>query len=188
MATTADIRNGLCIELNGELFTVVEFQHVKPGKGGAFVRTKLKNLKTGRVIENTFNSGVRINVVRMERRPYQFLYKDDMGYNFMHMETFEQIAIDEKIINAPEFLKEGQEVEIFFHADTETPLSCDLPPFVVMKVLYVEPAVKGDTATNAQKPAKIETGVEVMVPLFIEQGEMIKIDTRTGKYVERVKA
>jgi len=188
MATTADIRNGLCIELNGELFTVVEFQHVKPGKGGAFVRTKLKNLKTGRVIENTFNSGVRINVVRMERRPYQFLYKDEMGYNFMHMETFEQIAIDEKIINAPEFLKEGQEVEIFFHADTETPLSCDLPPFVVMKVLYVEPAVKGDTATNAQKPAKIETGVEVMVPLFIEQGEMIKIDTRTGKYVERVKA
>ncbi len=187
MATTADIRNGLCIEFNGELFSVVEFQHVKPGKGGAFVRTKLKNLKTGRVIENTFNSGVKINIVRMERRPYQFLYKDDMGYTFMHLETFEQVVIDEKIINAPEFLKEGQEVEIFFHADTETPLSCYLPPFVVMKVLYVEPAVKGDTATNAQKPAKVETGVEVMVPLFIEQGEMIKIDTRTGKYVERVK-
>lgn len=187
MATTADFRNGLCLEINNELYTIVEFQHVKPGKGGAFVRTKLKNLKTGKVLANTFNAGVKVNVARVERRPYQFLYKDDLGYHFMHSHDFEQISIEEHLINAPEFLKEGQEVDIVYHADTETPLSCDIPPFVELEVTYTEPGVKGDTATNTLKAATVETGATVNVPLFIETGEKIKIDTRSKEYSERVK-
>ena len=134
MATTADFKNGICIEFNGDLYTLVEFQHVKPGKGPAFVRTKLRNLKTGKIIPNTFNAGVKIDIARVERRPYQFLYKDDEGYNFMHNETFEQVHIQEEIINAPQFLKEGQSVEIMFHAETETPLSFELPPCVELVV------------------------------------------------------
>lgn len=187
MATTSDIKNGLCLEMNNELYSVVEFLHVKPGKGAAFVRTKLKNLKTGKVIPHTFNAGTKINVQRVERRPYQFLYKDDMGYNFMHKDTFEQIPIPEELIDAPELMKEGQEVEIVFHADTETPLNCDLPPFVELEVTYSEPGVRGDTATNTLKPATVETGATVNVPLFIETGEKIKVDTRTKTYAERVK-
>lgn len=188
MATTADFKNGICIEFNGDLYTLVEFQHVKPGKGPAFVRTKLRNLKTGKVIPNTFNAGVKIDIARVERRPYQYLYKDDQGYNFMHIETFEQVLIQEEIINAPQFLKEGQSVEIMFHAATETPLSCDLPPFVELVVTYTEPGVRGDTATNALKPAIVDTGATVNVPLFIGDGERIKVDTRTGDYSERVKS
>jgi len=188
MATTADFRNGLCLELNGELFSIVEFQHVKPGKGGAFVRTKLKNLKTGKVLSNTFNAGVKIDVARVERRPYQYLYKDDSGYHFMHIETYEQTFIPEELISAPSLLKEGQQVEIVFHADTETPLTCELPPFVELEVTYAEPGVKGDTATNTLKPATVETGATVNVPLFINVGERIKVDTRTGDYAERVKS
>lgn len=187
MATTADFRNGLCIDFNGELYSIVEFQHVKPGKGGAFVRTKLKNLKTGKVVPNTFNAGVKVDVARVERRPYQFLYKDESGFHFMHNETFEQTFIPEEMIEAPGLLKEGQEVEIVFHADTETPLTCDLPPFVELEVVYAEPGMKGDTATNTLKPAKVETGATVHVPLFISVGERIKVDTRTGNYSERVK-
>ena len=187
MATTADFRNGLCIEFNKDLYMIVEFQHVKPGKGPAFVRTKLKNLKTGRVIPNTFTSGVKIDVARVERRPYQFLYKDENGYNFMHTETFEQVSIEEVIINAPQFLKEGQGVEIVFHADTETPLSCELPAFVELLVTYSEPGVKGDTATNTLKPAKVETGASINIPLFVNVGDKIKVDTRVGGYHERVR-
>ncbi len=187
MATTADIRNGLCIEFNGDLYSVVEFLHVKPGKGGAFVRTRLRNLRNGRILENTFQSGTKIDIVRVERRPYTFLYKDDAGYNFMHTETFEQISIEESIINAPQFLKEGQYVEMIVHADTETPLQCELPPFVEMEITYTEPGVKGNTATNAMKEAIVDTGAKVRIPLFIEQGERIKVDTRTGEYSERVK-
>lgn len=187
MATTADFRNGLCLEINNELYTIVEFQHVKPGKGGAFVRTKLKNLKTGKVLANTFNAGVKVNIARVERRPYQFLYKDDLGYHFMHATTFEQISIEEHLINAPELLKEGQEADIVYHADTETPLNCELPAFVELEVTYTEPGVKGDTATNTLKAATVETGATVNVPLFIETGEKIKVDTRTKEYSERVK-
>ncbi|MFO7998006.1 MAG: elongation factor P [Bacteroidales bacterium] len=187
MATTADFRNGLCIEFNNDLFVIVDFQHVKPGKGGAFVRTKLKNLKTGKVLQNTFNAGVKINVARVERRPHQYLYKDENGFHFMHSETFEQVMIMEELINAPDLMKEGQEVEIVYHADTETPLSCDLPPFVDLEVVYSEPGVKGDTATNTLKPATMETGAIVNVPLFIETGEKIRVDTRTKTYSERVK-
>ena len=187
MATTADIRNGLVIEFNNDLFSIVEFQHVKPGKGPAFIRTKLKSLKTGRVIANTFDSGVKIDVARVERRKYQFLYKDDSGYHFMHSETFEQIFITEDLINAPQFLKDGQEVEILFHADTETALTCELPPFVILKVTYTEPGMRGNTATNTLKDSTVETGAIVKVPLFINTGETIKVDTRTGDYSERVK-
>lgn len=185
MASTADIKNGLTIEYNGKPYQIVYFQHVKPGKGGAFVRTKMKSLENGRVIENTFNSGAKIDIIRIERRPYQFLYKDDMGFNFMHLETFEQVSISGEVIDGVEFLKEGQEVEIVFHAETETPMTCELPPFIISEVIYTEPGLKGDTSTNALKPATIETGASIMVPLFIEIGEKIKVDTRTKDYVER---
>ena len=187
MATTADIRNGLVIEYNDDLFSIVEFQHVKPGKGPAFIRTKLKNLKTGRVIPNTFDSGVKINIARVERRKYQYLYKDVSGYHFMNTETFDQTYIQEDLINAPGFLKEGQEVEILFHADTETALTCELPTYVVLKVTYTEPGFRGNTATNAMKNGTVETGATVRIPLFIDEGETIRVDTRNGDYSERVK-
>ena len=188
MASTTDFKNGMCIVYNNVLFTIVSFQHVKPGKGPAFVRTKLKNIKTGKVIDNTFNSGVKIETARIERRPYQYLYKDDMGYNFMHNETYEQIPISEDIISARDLLKEGQNVEIIVHADTETPLECELPPFVELEVTYTEPGIKGDTSSSSSlKPATIETGAQISVPLFIETGNIIKIDTRSHSYSERVK-
>ncbi|MDL2238854.1 elongation factor P [Bacteroidales bacterium OttesenSCG-928-K22] len=187
MATTADFRNGLCIDFNGDLYTIVEFQHVKPGKGPAFVRTKLKNLKTGRVIPNTFTAGVKVDVARVERRQYQYSYKDDLGYHFMNQETWEDIIIEESMIPAPQFLLEGQTVEIVFHADTETPLSCDLPAFVELRITYTEPGEKGNTATNTMKDATLETGAIVKIPLFVNTGEKIKVDTRTGDYSERVK-
>src|SRR6056297_3275391 len=188
MASTSDFRNGLCIEYNNDLYAIVQFQHVKPGKGAAFVRTKLKSLTTGKVIENTFAAGAKVTTARVERRPHQFLYKDDMGYNFMHLETFEQITLQEDMIDNPDLMKEGQEVEIVVHADTETPLSCELPPFVELEITYSEPGVKGDTSSStALKPAELETGATVMVPIFIEQGEKIKVDTRDRSYSERVK-
>jgi elongation factor P len=188
MATTADFKNGLCIEFNNDLFTIVQFQHVKPGKGGAFVRTKLKSLTNGRVIDNTFNAGEKINLARVERRPHQFLYKDDLGYHFMHNETYEQIRINKELINAPDLMKEGQYVEIVIHADTENPLSCELPPFVTLEITYTEPGLKGDTASStALKPATVETGAKIYVPLFVSQGDKIKIDTRDNSYCERVK-
>lgn len=187
MASTADFRNGLVIEFNDDLYTIVQFQHVKPGKGPAFVRTKLRNIKTGRVIDNTFSSGTKVNLARVERRPYQYLYKDDMGYYFMHNETFDQIHVAEELIDNSEFLKEGQNVEVVVHADTETILSVELPQFVIMEVVYSEPGLRGDTATNTLKPAKIETGGTIMVPLFINEGDKIRIDTRTRTYIERAK-
>lgn len=187
MATTGDIKNGLCIVMNGDLLSVVEFLHVKPGKGNTFVRTKLKSFRTGRTIEHSFLAGTKIETARIERRPYTFLYKDDSGYNFMHAEDFEQISIQEDIINAPQFLKEGQYVEMIVHADTETPLSCELPPFVDMEITYTEPGFKGNTSTNAMKDATVETGAKIKVPLFIETGEKIKVDTRTSEYSERLK-
>jgi elongation factor P len=187
MASTADFKNGMCLEYNNGLYSIVEFQHVKPGKGPAFVRTKLKNIKTGKVIDNTFTAGVKVKTARIERRDYQFIYKDDMGYHFMDSNTFEQVNIDESLINAPQLLKDGQNVEVIYHAEEEVILGCELPQFVEMVVTYTEPGLKGDTATNTLKPATIETGASVQVPLFINNDEKIKIDTRTGQYVERVK-
>lgn len=188
MATTADFKNGMCIEYNNDLYTIVQFQHVKPGKGAAFVRTKLRNVKTGRMLENTFNAGVKINIARIERRPHQYLYNDDMGYNFMNNETFDQLSLPIDLINCPELLKEGQNVEIVVHADTETALYAELPPSVVMEVIYTEPGLKGDTSSStALKPATVETNAEIMVPLFVNQGDKIKINTEDKSYVERVK-
>lgn len=187
MATTADFKNGLCIEYNNGLYTIVEFQHVKPGKGPAFVRTKLKNIESGKVIDNTFTSGHKVTTARIERRPHQFLYKDDMGYHFMDSNTFEQVNLEENLVSTPGLMKEGQEVEITYHAETESALTCELPPFVELKITYTEPGLKGDTATNASKSATLETGAEIQVPLFINQDEIIKVDTRTNSYSERVK-
>lgn len=188
MASTADFRNGMCIEHNGQLYFIVQFLHVKPGKGAAFVRTKLKNVSTGKVIENTFNAGVKVNEARVERRPHQFLYNDDMGYHFMNAETFDQVPITEELIDNPDLLKEGMEVEVVYHADTETPLLVNLPTHVTFEITYTEPGVRGDTSsTNSLKPATVETGATIMVPLFINTGDKIKVDTRDKSYVERVK-
>lgn len=176
------------MEFNNDLYAVVQFQHVKPGKGPAFVRTKLKSLTTGKVIDNTFPAGHKINTARVERRPYQYLYNDDTGYVFMHNETYDQVIIQKELIENNDLLKEGQNVEIVYHADTETPLSAELPPFVEMEITYTEPGLKGDTASSsAMKPATVETGASIMVPLFIDNGERIKVDTRTRSYSERVK-
>ncbi len=188
MATTADFRNGLCIHFKDDLYTIVQFQHVKPGKGPAFVRTKLRNVKTGRVIENTFTSGIKIDVARIERRPYQFLYKDGESFVLMHTENYEQINVPAEQINAPQFLKEGDALEVVFHAETETLLYAELMPNVVLEVTYTEPGLKGDTASStALKAAEVETGARVMVPLFVEIGEKIRIDTNSGEYIERVR-
>jgi len=188
MATTADIKNGMCLDIDGQYYFITEFLHVKPGKGPAFVRTKMKNVVTGRTFEKTFNSGVRIEDVRIERRVYQFLYKDEAGYNFMNNEDFEQISVNKDIINGVDFLKEGMNCEVVIHAQSETVLFVDLPVNVALLITYTEPGLKGDTATNATKPATLETGATVRVPLFINDGETIKVDTRDGSYVERVKA
>ena len=172
MATTADIKIGACIELEGKTFQIVDFQHVKPGKGPAFVRTKLKNLENGRVLDNTFSAGAKVEFVRVERRPYQFTYEDDLGAHFMHTEL----------------MADGQIVEVMFHTEKETVLSAELPPIVDMEVTYTEPGVKGDTAsTNSLKPATVNTGATVRVPLFINTGDKIRVDTRTRDYVERIK-
>ena len=187
MATTADIKKGLCLEFNNDIYYIVDFQHVKPGKGNAFVRTKLKSLTTGKVVDNTFQSGHTINDVRVERRAFQFLYNDDMGYHFMNNETYEQVAVQESMINNAKFMKEGLGVEILMHAVEDVPLAVELPQYVILEVTYAEPGLRGDTATNTLKPAKVETGADVKVPLFIDVGEKIKIETSTGNYIERAK-
>lgn len=188
MANTSEIRNGITIVYNNDIFSVVEFQHVKPGKGAAFVRTKLKSLTSGKVLDNTFPSSHKIEIVRIERRKYQFLYNDDMGYHFMNNETYNQIFLQEEFIPNPQFLMEGMTVEILFHAEEETALTLELAPSIEVEITYTEPGVKGDTATNTLKPANIETGAEVRVPLFINQGDRVRIDTSTGAYMERVKS
>ena len=188
MATTADIKMGMCIEHNGKTFTIIDFQHVKPGKGPAFVRTKLKNLENGRTIDNTFTGGSTILPVRVERRPYQYLYEDDMGCNFMQTETFEQIQIERNLIDNSDLMKEGQVVEVMFHTEKELVLTAELPALVEMEVTYTEPGIKGDTASsNSLKAAEVETGATVKVPLFIQTGEKIRVDSRTREYYERVK-
>ena len=187
MATTADIRNGLCIKHNEKLFQIIEFQHVKPGKGPAFVRTKMRQIESGRVLDHTFSAGHKIEPVRIENREYQYLYQETESYIFMNNETYEQVNIPLNMIEKPQFLQESMIVNILFHAEEEMPLVVELPMYIVSEVTYTEPGVKGDTATNSMKPATIATGAEVKVPLFIDNGEVIKVDTRTGVYVERVK-
>ncbi|NBC06250.1 MAG: elongation factor P [Bacteroidetes bacterium] len=187
MATTSDIRKGMCLEHNNDTFAIVEFQHVKPGKGNAFVRTKLKSMTTGKVLDHTFPAGHKINEVRVERRKFQYLYNDDMGYHFMNNENYEQVSIAEEMIDRPDLLKEGMEVDIIYHAEREVPLTLEMPQYIELVITYTEPGVKGDTATNTLKPATVETGAEVRVPLFINQGDKVKVDTASGAYVERVK-
>jgi elongation factor P len=183
----ADFKNGMCIKFNNDIYQVVEFLHVKPGKGAAFVRTKLKSVSTGKVIDNTFPSSHKIDEVRVERRQYQYLYPEGDMYNFMNNETFEQIAVDEKIINNPKLLMEGMICDITFDAEKETPLTCDLPMTTIQEITYTEPGLKGDTATNTLKPATVESGAKIMVPLFINQGDKIKINTTDNSYIERAK-
>jgi elongation factor P len=190
MATTADFRNGLCIDFEGKPCAIVWFQHVKPGKGGAFVKTKVRNLETGRILEKTYTAGERIEVIRVERRPYQFLYKDDTGFHFMHNETFEQIDLQHELVDSPDLLKEGQSVEMMIHTDdNDRVLTCELPPFVELKITYAEPSAKGNTASSTvMKRATLETGAEIMIPDFVNVGETVKVDTREHSYAERVKA
>lgn len=187
MANTSEIRNGLCIDYKNDVYQITYFLHVKPGKGPAFVRTKMKSLTNGKVIDNTFPSSHKIDIVRVERRKMQYLYKDDMGFNFMDNETFEQVSIDPKLIDNSGLMKEGMNIDILYHAEKNTPLTASLPQYITLEVTYTEPGMKGNTATNAQKPATVETGAEVKVPLFINEGDFVKIDTATGGYVERVK-
>lgn len=187
MATTADLRNGITIEFKNDLYQVIEFQHVKPGKGGAFVRTKLKNVVNGRVLEQTFRSGETIDIIRLEGRKMQFLFVEGVFYVFMDQETFEQIHLSDKQVGEEKlFLKEGEIVDVLFNGDA--PLNMTLPFFIVYTIVETEPGVRGDTAQGgATKPAKIETGAVIQVPLFVEQGEKIRVDTRTHSYMERVK-
>jgi elongation factor P len=187
MATTADFRPGMAIRMDGNLWTVVEFQHVNPGNWRAFVRAKLKSLKSGKVVEIRFRAGETIDAVRIETKEYQYLYHDGSGYVFMDKETYDQISIQEEVIGvSAKFLKESETVEIMFNGDEIVAL--EMPANVALKVVETPPGVRGDTATGAQKPAKVETGAMVNVPLFINEGDMIKVDTRTGNYMERVKA
>ena len=187
MASTADIRNGLCIKYNNDIYKIIEFLHVKPGKGPAFVRTKLKSLTNGKVLDNTFSAGHKIDEVRVETHTFQYLYAEGDQFHFMNNESFEQITLDKKVLDAPDLLKEGTNVMIQINAETEAPLSVDMPASIILEVTYAEPGVKGNTATNATKPATVETGATVNVPLFINEGDKIKIDTATGNYMERVK-
>jgi elongation factor P len=186
MPDTSDFRNGLIIRFKNDLYTVVEFQHVKPGKGGAFVRTTLKNLKSGRVLENTFRAGESIDPVRVERRKFQYLYRDGDFLVCMDNETYEQLSVAFNLFDeGVKFLKESEELDILFNKDEI--INVEIPIFINLKVIETEPGFKGDTATNVMKPAKLETGASVNVPLFVNEGDILKIDTRTGTYVERVK-
>lgn len=188
MATTADIRNGMIIKLDNSLYSVVEFGQNKTARAAAKVWAKLKGVDNTRSIEHTWNSGDNIYPVRVERRPYQFLYKEESGFNFMDTNTFEQLILPESSIERPELYKDGQECFILVNTETEQPMSVELPPNVVLRITYSEPGIKGDTATRTLKPATVETGATVMVPLFVDTDELIRIDTKTGAYIERVKA
>ena len=187
MANTSDIRNGLCIKFNHDIFKIIEFLHVKPGKGPAFVRTKLKSVTTGKVIDNTFSAGHKIEDVRVETHKFQFLYPEADQFHFMNTEDYNQITINKSTIDNPELLKEGQIVTVIINSEDEMPLSVEMPVNVVLEVTSTEPGVKGNTATNATKPAIVETGASIMVPLFINEGDKIKIETAKGTYKERVK-
>lgn len=187
MINAQDIKNGVCIRLDNQLYFCIEFLHVKPGKGNTFMRTKLKNVVDGRVIERRFNIGEKLEDVRVERRPYQYLYMDGEDAIFMNQETFDQIPINKDIVSGSAFMKEGDVVEVVTDASTESVLYAEMPIKTVLEITYTEPGVKGDTATNALKPATVESGAEIRVPLFINVGEKVEIDTRDGSYVGRVR-
>lgn len=187
MMNAQDIKNGTCIRLDGRLYFCIEFLHVKPGKGNTFMRTKLKDVVDGRVLERRFNIGEKLEDVRVERRPYQFLYMDGGDAIFMNNETYEQIPILKEVITGADYMKEGDVVEVVSDASTDTVLYAEMPVKTVLEITYTEPGIKGDTATNTLKPATVETGATVRVPLFINNGEKIEVDTRDGSYVGRVR-
>ena len=187
MINAQDIKNGTCIRMDNKLYFCIEFLHVKPGKGNTFMRTKLKDVVNGYVIERRFNIGEKLEDVRVERRPYQFLYQEAGDY-ILNQETYDQIPIHKDLITGVDFMKEGDVVEVVSDASTETVLFAEMPIKTQLKITYTEPGLKGDTATNTLKPATVETGATVRVPLFINEGETIEVDTREGSYVGRVKA
>ena len=187
MASTSDIRKGLCIKYNNDIYKIIEFLHVKPGKGPAFVRTKLKSVTSGKVLDNTFSAGHKIEDIRVETQKYQFLYSEGDQYNFMNTDDYNQIAVEKSVLDAPELMKEGEMVSISINTEDGMPLSEDMPASVVLEVTHTEPGVKGNTATNATKPATVETGATINVPLFINEGDKIKVETEKGSYIERVK-
>ena len=187
MASTSDIRKGLCIKYNHDIYKVIEFLHVKPGKGPAFVRTKLKSVSSGKVIDNTFSSGHKIEEVRVETRSYQFLYAEVQTFHFMNTADYNQITLQKDALDTPKLLKEGEVVTIMFNTEDGMPLSVDMPDSVILQVTHTEPGVKGNTATNTTKPATVETGARINVPLFINEGDKIKVETEKGTYMERVK-
>lgn len=187
MANTSDIRKGLCIKYNNDIYKIIEFLHVKPGKGPAFVRTKLRSVSTGKVLENTFSAGHKIEDVRVETRSFQYLYPEGDSFHFMNLEDYNQITLSKDSLDAPDLLKEGEVVSILFNTEDNMPLSVEMPASVILEVTHTEPGLKGNTATNATKPATVETGARINVPLFINEGDKIKIDTEKGTYLERAK-
>lgn len=187
MIKSQDIKKGVCIRMDGKLYFCIDFLHVKPGKGNTIMRTTLKDVVSGRVLEKRFNIGESLEDVRVERRPFQYLYLDGEDYIFMNNETFEQLPIAKDLITGVEYMKEGDTVDVVSDADTATILYAEMPVKTVLRITYTEPGLKGDTATNTLKPATLETGAEVRVPLFINEGELIEVDTRDGSYQNRVK-
>lgn len=188
MADTSEFRNGFTMKWNNGIWTIVSFQHVKPGKGGAFVRTKLKNVSNGKIVDNTFRAGEKVEQVRVERRPHQFLYEDDLGLHFMNTDTYEQTFLPADAVTGREFIKEGATIDIIVNAETEKSLTTEIPNSVELLVTVCDPGLKGDTATGATKPATLESGATVMVPLFINEGDVIKVNTEKGDYVTRISA
>jgi len=185
MATTADIKNGIVLNIDGALWTIIEFQHVKPGKGGAFVRTKMKNLMTGKVVDKTYNAGTKIDITNVDRRDFQYLYNDGNEYVFMDKDNYEQLPVSSAVVgDAKNFMLENQDVQIALHEGS--PLYVDLPATVVLEITYTEPGLQGDRSTGGNKPATVETGLEIQVPLFLEIGTKVKVDTRDGSYQGRV--
>ena len=187
MIKSQDIKKRTCIRMDGKLYFCIDFLHVKPGKGNTIMRTTLKDVVSGRVLEKRFNIGEALEDVRVERRPYQFLYMEGNDYIFMNQETYDQIPIAKDLITGVDFMKESDIVEVVSDADTETILYAEMPVKTNLRITHSEPGIKGDTATNATKPATLETGVEVRVPLFINEGDLIQVDTRDGSYLQRVK-
>ncbi|WP_296317468.1 elongation factor P [Winogradskyella sp. UBA3174] len=187
MASTSDIRNGLCIKYNNDIYKIIEFLHVKPGKGPAFVRTKMKSVTSGKVLDNTFSAGHKIEDVRVETHKFQYLYNDGEFFHFMNEADYTQIRLLEAALDNPGLMKEGQVVTILINTEDDMPLSVDLPASVILEVTSTEPGIKGNTATNATKPATVESGAEINVPLFINEGDKIKVETEKGTYKERVK-
>ncbi|MGH2596775.1 MAG: elongation factor P [Actinomycetota bacterium] len=185
--STNELKNGMTLELDGTLFQIIEFQHVKPGKGGAFVRTKLRNVKTGAVAEKTFNAGVKVGLAIVERKDMQYLYADGIDFVFMDLDTYDQVHVSEHLMgDAAGYLVEGGQAQVSLHDGV--PIAVDLAASMVLTITKTDPGVKGDTRTGAYKPATLETGLVVQVPLFVEEGEKVKVDTRSGEYIERVKA